>query len=119
MIKPKEIVLFDQTFCSICKSHTDGKPLIIPAGIYYYIICEDCSKKFSLEEIDLMANMFIAYGGYFGKEKKSNFKLLDALMSIDKTVNGNFKKKTVFLMHKSLLHGIPIHEFHKVLELAT
>ena len=52
--------------CGICRVEIRDRAQIYQAGVNFGIVCIRCYKQFSTEDIELMANMFIAYGGYFG-----------------------------------------------------
>ena len=50
--------------CTICA----GSSLKIVRLISKYaVVCKKCLKMFSTEELELMDNMFAAFGGYFRK----------------------------------------------------
>ena len=102
--------------CGICRVEIVDRAQIYQAGINLGVVCSDCYKHFSAEDLEMMANMFIAYGGYFGMSKDSSFSLLKTLENILK--NGLKEKKIVNteqinirLMHKALLHGISPEEY--------
>ncbi len=102
--------------CGICHGEIVDRAQIYQAGINLGVVCSECYKHFSAEDLEMMANMFIAYGGYFGKLKNSDFSLVKTLEIILK--NGLREKKIVNteqinirLMHKALLHGISPEEY--------
>ncbi len=102
--------------CGICQVWIVDRAHIYQAGINLGVVCVDCYKHFSTEDLEMMANMFIAYGGYFGMLKDSSFSLLKTLENVLK--NGLKEKKIVNteqinikLIHKALLHGISPEEY--------
>lgn len=97
--------------CGICHAEIINRAQIYQAGINLGVVCEGCYRQFSAEDLEMMANMFIAYGGYFGMLEDSNFSMLKSLENILK--NGlkknrivNSEQINIILMHKALLHGI-------------
>jgi len=74
---------------------------------------------FSKEDIELILDLFIAYGGYFGKLKPPDFSLvsmLDKLEKKDGRAAEPFEKLTVIFFHNALLHGISPQEYINQLE---
>ncbi|MHA2036235.1 MAG: hypothetical protein ACW98X_07365 [Promethearchaeota archaeon] len=102
--------------CGICRVEIVDRAQIYQAGINLGVICSACYQSFSTEDIEMMANMFIAYGGYFGMLKDSSFSFLKTLENLLKK---GLKKKEVItseqinvrLMHKALLHGISPQQY--------
>jgi hypothetical protein len=102
--------------CGICHVEIVDRAQIYQAGINLGVVCSECYKHFSAEDMEMMANMFIAYGGYFGMLKDSDFSLVKTLENVLK--NSLKEKKAVNtehinirLMHKALLHGISPEEY--------
>jgi transcription elongation factor Elf1 len=56
--------------CSICQQELHNKAVLYQSAVNDRIICEKCYRRFSREDIELMINLFNAYGGYFGKFQK-------------------------------------------------
>ncbi len=89
--------------------------------VCFAIICDDCNKKFSERDIDLMINMFLAYGGFFGELKEKPFSVEESV----KKVLGSLKEHKFFtdiqecnvrLLHQALLHGINPQEYIEKLQ---
>ncbi len=102
--------------CGICRAEIVDRAQIYQAGINLGVVCSGCYKCFSAEDLKMMANMFIAYGGYFGMLERSNFSLVKTLENILK--NGlkekrivNSEQINIRLMHKALLHGISPEQY--------
>lgn len=102
--------------CGICHGAIVDRAQIYQAGLNLGVVCNKCYKGFSTNDLEMMANMFIAYGGYFGMLKNSKFSPVKTIENILK--NGLKEKKTVSteqinikLMHKTLLHGISPEEY--------
>jgi hypothetical protein len=102
--------------CAICRNEIEDYTNVYPAGLNFGLVCDDCYKSFPEEDIELMLNMFIAYGGYFGKKQGSIFSLKILLkdlvdeITIEKE-NINVKELNIKMLHKALLYGIAPKEF--------
>jgi len=97
--------------CRICHNDTKRQSKIVKLGNNYGIICTECSKMFSLEDIDLTYNMFTAFGGYFGMLKdtvSSTYKIIMKLVKEYNMQEKDFKATEidVKVLHKALLYGI-------------
>lgn len=58
--------------CSICRSCESAEVKIKRLGRSFGVVCGDCSEEFSDKDLELMNNMFTAFGGHFGKLRASN-----------------------------------------------
>lgn len=102
--------------CGICRNEIKTGASIYQEGLKFGIVCERCYKNNSQEDLELMANLFLAYGGYFGKLKRKKFsvyKTIKRLMAeihpsedLDKLIELNIK-----MMHQALLYGITPQKF--------
>ena len=111
--------------CGICRVEIRDRAQIYQAGVNFGIVCIRCYKQFSSEDIELMANMFIAYGGYFGMLKDSRISTRNILEKLTTELGKqgddvNFEQINIQLLHKVLLHGITpklyTHELKKLVE---
>lgn len=50
--------------CVICAETSVN---IRKVGSNFVVVCNGCLVKFTMIELELMHNMFLAFGGYFGK----------------------------------------------------
>lgn len=121
MSSPKSLsVSSEKTLkCGICRADIVDKSFIYQSKSYGALICQDCCNMFSKEDIELILDLFIAYGGYFGKLKPSDFSLvlmLDKLEKKDGRATAPFEKLTVIFFHNALLHGISPQEYINQLE---
>ena len=98
--------------CSICKKEITGKHRFIELAMNYGIICGECDNIFDNDEIELISNLFTAFGGYFGAKKedsaKNASKYIKQLSNIDRTIDNRIDLNTldVKILHQALLHGI-------------
>lgn len=102
--------------CSVCRSVIRGDTNIHQSSFSLSVICDDCCKGFSRDDIEMMLNMFLAYGGYFGKLKEPGISvrsLLSKLLGEIKAEKGRIQiqELNVRLMHKALLYGIAPSDF--------
>ena len=113
MSSPKSLsVSSEKTLkCGICRADIVDKSFIYQSKSYGALICQDCCNMFSKEDIELILDLFIAYGGYF-----SLVSMLDKLEKKDGHVTEPFEKLTVIFFHNALLHGISPQEYINQLE---
>ena len=84
------------------------------------VICRSCRKLFPEEDIEMIVNIFFAYGGYFGKYDKSEFSIDDVIVEFAEQLsldNSKFHSQNVKMWHKVLIHGITPKEFLEELSL--
>jgi hypothetical protein len=108
--------------CAICQEDAKNNARIQKLGTNFGIICNDCHEELSRDEIQLISNMFTAFGGYFGKlktKKHSNYEIIKELAEEFKVNKGKIElsKINIQLLHKALLYGITPRRFIKGLEL--
>lgn len=108
--------------CGICRVEIVDRAQIYQAGINLGVVCSGCYRHFSTEDLEMMANMFIAYGGYYGMLKDSNFSIVKTLENVLKNVLRekkviNTEQINIRLMHKALLHGISSEQYIQNLNL--
>jgi hypothetical protein len=73
------------------------------------VICRSCRKRFSDEDIEMIVNIFFAFGGYFGKFDKIEFSIEDVIVEFAdqlETREINLHSANVRMWHKVLTHGI-------------
>ncbi len=77
----------------------------------FRIVCEDCLKSFSDEEMELIHNMFTAFGGNFGllsDSKETSYSKLKEIAEDYKTLNKDVAniENDVKTLHLAFLYGI-------------
>ncbi|MFX0011692.1 MAG: hypothetical protein ACFE9R_15370 [Candidatus Hermodarchaeota archaeon] len=114
MITPelvKEKKSFNFVKCRICHNNANPEITIKKMGTSYGVICKNCSRLFSDREIELMHNMFTAFGGYFSQLSNSkdvtNSKLKE-IVRFYKTreKNNGYIEKEVKTLYSAFLYGI-------------
>ncbi|MFX0005449.1 MAG: hypothetical protein ACFFA7_06200 [Promethearchaeota archaeon] len=114
-IEPTTHLSRDVIKCGICRNEIKRGASIYQEGLSFGVVCEECYKNNSQEDLELMANLFLAYGGYFGKLKQNKFsvyKIIKKLMvkfqpgkDLDSLIDINIK-----MMHQALLYGVTPQE---------
>lgn len=105
--------------CGICQCHIGRGAKIYREGLNFGVVCETCYTNNSPEDLELMANLFKAFGGYFGKLEDPNYSLYEVLKSLTSGNNGDHSilERNVVLLHQALLHGIGPHQFRQGLKI--
>ncbi|MHA1490966.1 MAG: hypothetical protein ACTSRI_15130 [Promethearchaeota archaeon] len=96
--------------CSICRFEIKDPSNAYQSALNFGMVCNECNDNFSKEDIDLMSNIFLAYGGYFGKYKNLKTSIGDIVKKVVKQVENDPKKieleeLNIRLVHEALLHG--------------
>jgi cytochrome oxidase Cu insertion factor (SCO1/SenC/PrrC family) len=91
-------------------------------GNTFGTVCEECAKAFSDEEIELMHNMFTAFGGYYGKMSNSKELSYSKLEEIAKDYKEQYRdinevENDVKTLHSAFLYGISPQQLVKGLKL--
>ena len=109
--------------CNICHKSCSNNPYflqleVLEDVIFPFVLCSNCKHTFTEEEVKLMMNLFMLYGGFFGKDKLKPFsivKILQELTSIKKNDTTLFQINTR-LLHQALLHGISPNDYTEKLQ---
>ncbi|MFX1410762.1 MAG: hypothetical protein ACFFA6_10435 [Promethearchaeota archaeon] len=108
--------------CGVCKAEIKTRASVYRTGVHIRIICESCYKRFSEDEIELMVNLFTAFGGYFGKYKKPEY----ILYIILKELKEKYRERESFfsadeiniqILHKALLYGVSPEKYFQGLKM--
>jgi hypothetical protein len=97
--------------CKLCQSDVKKTSQIVKLGPNYAVICRDCAEEFSPSDRELIYNMCLAFGGYFGKlrtSKTNNYKIIKSLSEEYRITKkeGNIASLDVRILHKAFLYGI-------------
>ncbi|MFX1365886.1 MAG: hypothetical protein ACFFCE_17385 [Promethearchaeota archaeon] len=105
--------------CGICRNEFKKGARIYQKGLSFGVVCEECYKNNSVDDLELMTNLFMAYGGYFGMKKDPNYSLYKVLKNLTSEDNGtrSILELNINLLHQALLHGICPHQFRQGLKL--
>lgn len=94
--------------CAICAGVSVK---ILRLGSNFAVVCKKCLKIFSLSDLELMHNMFVAFGGYFGRYASTKEESYQALKKIAKEYAQSGRDVTkiesdVKNLHRAFTHGI-------------
>jgi len=106
--------------CSICRATIKDRHKVYQSSLKLGIICDMCRQRFSDEDIEMIVNMFFAFGEYFGARDKSEFSINDIILEFAINLDGgkvNFHSQNIKMWHKVLTHGITPKEFLEELSL--
>ncbi|MBD3214921.1 MAG: hypothetical protein GF311_20075 [Candidatus Lokiarchaeota archaeon] len=112
-------ILKQNNICGICNNKIDNPMNTYTSKFIPIPACEECSRKYSDEDLEIMLNMFLAYGGYFGQFHQKHFSLkksLDNMRQITRAGVERAEEMNILLLHTALLHGIPPHQYFSELE---
>ena len=97
--------------CKLCQTDVKKTSQIVKLGTNYGVICSDCAEEFSPKDRELIYNMCIAFGGYYGKLRTpttNNYKVIKSLAEQYQIARGeiNVASLDVRVLHKAFLYGI-------------
>ena len=115
----KNKYLQDTIKCGICNRKIEHEATIFQEGLSFGVICSECYANNSEEDIELMSNMFLAFGGYLRMLKDPDYSIYEMLKDLigkihdNKTTVSSVEMK-IRLFHTALLHGITPREFAEI-----
>ena len=92
--------------CSICRRSIKNQEYIYQTNMFYGVVCSTCQERFKEEDLDFIADLITAYGGYFGKLNRKDFSLDRLCEGIEAGGKDKFLEMQVRLFHNALLYGI-------------
>ncbi len=119
---PKKRNTLSYINCVLCRIDIKLDAKIKRIGNTFGTVCEECAKAFSDEEIELMHNMFTAFGGYYGKMSISKELSYSKLEEIAKDYKEQYRdinevENDVKTLHSAFLYGISPQQLVKGLKL--
>jgi hypothetical protein len=113
MIKSPNNPPSSQIKCSICRANIKYRHEMYQVKYNLGVICKDCQKRFPEEDIEMITNIFLIYGGYFGQLKDQAQSISDLISDFtdDLLLGKNFQELNIKLWHKVLLNGFTPKEF--------
>jgi len=105
--------------CGICQNTIHNPSSVYQSKLLFIPVCEQCQRTFCEEDRELILNMFLAYGGYFGQHPKDQFSLATVFATLKE--EGQMTKETadeinIRVLHTALIHGITPEEYISELE---
>ena len=118
----KKLISPNSFKCGICNSEILKRAAIHRSGVYIRVICDKCLKKFSSDDIELMINLFAAFGGYFAKNRKPDYIIYIILKEFKEKLNnkGNsisLPELKLKMLHKALLYGVSPDKYFQGLKM--
>lgn len=94
--------------CVICVGTSVN---IKKVGSNFVVVCVECFERFTMIELELMHNLFIAFGGYFGKcgsSKEESYLKLEEIAKEYSKLGKNVAEivNDLETTYQALLHGI-------------
>ncbi|MBY9009444.1 MAG: hypothetical protein KGD74_06230 [Candidatus Lokiarchaeota archaeon] len=108
--------------CVLCRNDTKLGVKIKKIGNSFGAVCEECAKTFKDEEIELMHNMFTAFGGYYNSmsnSKETSYSKLEEIAKdyTEKNKDINNIENDIKTLHSAFLYGISPQQLVKGLKL--
>jgi hypothetical protein len=100
--------------CAICRVDIKNRHQIYQTNLSLGIVCQECRKRFTKEDIEMITSMFLAYGGYFGQHKRDNLSIDDLIIKFASRIDMGKETLTstnIKMWHEVLTHGITPKEF--------
>jgi hypothetical protein len=102
--------------CGICNKKIKQEAAIYKEGFHFGVLCPSCFSSNSDEDIELISNMLIAFGGHFGMLRDSHYPVNEMLKCILNEIENKKGKLSpeclrIRLMYLALLHGVNPQEF--------
>ncbi len=102
--------------CGICHRKIKQGATIYHEGSHIEVICPHCFSRNSEEDIKLITDMFLAFGGHFGMLRDPLFPVNEMLKCILSEIQANkgimsSECLKIKLLHLGLLHGATPEEF--------
>lgn len=114
--KFKSKFFHDTVKCGICHREIIQEAAAFQEGLSIGVLCPECYVNNTKEEIELMSNMFLAFGGYFGMLRDPDYSIYEMFKALVSKIHNNKSSATsiemkIRLFHTALLHGITPREF--------
>lgn len=118
MIAPELVTVEEKVSavkCTICKKGEKSDFRIKKLGRTIGVVCHDCIEGFTDKDLELMHNMFTAYGGHFGELGGSKEETYKRLKEIAMSYKEEGKAASgvvndVQTLHRAFLYGIPLYQ---------
>ncbi len=102
--------------CVICQKQLGKGSRIFKEGLNFGVVCEECYKNNSAQDLEFMANVFHAYGGYFGMVKDADFSLYELLKPLS-SASKSRDKMNIKALYQALLHGVTPSQYNQGLKI--
>jgi len=121
MINRPDHINTDHIKCAICHSDINNYSKIYQSDPNFGVICGNCRNRFTKEDLELISSLFLAYGGFLGKLKRSQFSIIEVIKDLSKELveqndSLSIENLNIKVLHKALVHGITPNEFIELLK---
>ena len=119
MINCPDIASSSKIRCAICRTDIKDRHHMYQTSLSLGLVCKECRKRFSREDIEMITNLFLAYGGYFGQKERDKLSIDDLIIKFAHRINIGKETLTstnIKMWHEVLRHGITPKEFLRALK---
>jgi hypothetical protein len=114
MINCPDASISSKVKCAICRSEIKDRHQMYQTHLSFGVVCRECFKRFSQEDIEMIANLFLAYGGYFGQYERDALSIESLIIKFAQKINlgtETLASTNIKMWHEVLTHGITPKEF--------
>ena len=113
--EPTPHITHEPVKCGICRNEIKHGASIYQEGLTFGVVCEKCYRNNSQENLELMANLFLAYGGYFGQFKTRKFSVYKTIKKLLSKIQpckapDTLIERNITMTHQALLYGVTPQE---------
>ena len=116
---------YRSSMCAVCRNNISDLSNVYYSRTTFSYVCIDCRKRFCSDDIELILNLLVGYGGYFGKLRVSDEGDCSTGIVITNFLNEN--KKAAFtidellkrLLHQFILYGYTPEDYIRHLSSET
>lgn len=102
--------------CSICRKPIKENERVCQPNGFYGIVCSACENRFEGDDLDFVASLITAFGGYFGKYTREEFSIDSLLEGIQRGGMDKFTEMQVQTFHNGLQYGLSPQEVQEIIE---
>ncbi|KKM88353.1 hypothetical protein LCGC14_1259570 [marine sediment metagenome] len=108
--------------CGICRTEIVEGSRLYQVGRNLSVICGDCREIFSDEDLEVVLNLFILYGGYFGMLKRKSYPTTDFVGDLVEELDASegsldIEQVNLKMLHSALMHGLTPEQYINKLRL--
>ena len=119
MINCPDASISPKVRCAICHAEIKDRHRIYQTRLSFGVVCKGCVKRFSKEDIEMIANLFLAYGGYFGQYGRDSLSIENLIIRFAQKIDLGTETLTstnIKMWHEILIHGFTPKEFLQALK---
>ena len=114
MINCPDASISSKVKCAICHAEIKDRHRMYQTHLSFGVVCKECFERFSKEDIEMIASLFLAYGGYFGQYERDTLSIENLIIKYAQKINLGTESLTstnIRMLHEVLTHGITPKEF--------